>query len=238
MPRVAIASTILFPDRIVWKPRLTASSQAVNRGVLDGRQAAVDRSHADARTSDRGRGRDGASCGGSRSGSADSGVGADRRTGRKCRRLQRQSREGIDPDRPVLLVQSAQLRRDHSWHRLAVRPDQRWHRARRGSLHRRGLLRTAGRGDARLPRRRAGRGAARTAGNALRQEHDGGCHQRHEPPAELHAREQYRGRLRQLQLLPDEGVGLRSAEQQGRRRACRSPGTGREGFRLQHGHAG
>ena len=42
-------------------------------------------------------------------------------------------------------------------------------------------------GDARLPRRRADRSAARTAGHALRQEHDGRRHQRHHPQAELHA---------------------------------------------------
>ena len=42
-------------------------------------------------------------------------------------------------------------------------------------------------GDARLPRRGADRGAARTAGHALRQEHHRRRHQRHDPQAELHA---------------------------------------------------
>ena len=77
----------------------------------------------------------------------------------------------------------------HPRHGLAVRPDQRRHRAGRRPLHRRRVLRAPGRGDARLPRRRAGRSAARTAGHALRQEHDGRRDQRHEPPAELLARE-------------------------------------------------
>ena len=42
-------------------------------------------------------------------------------------------------------------------------------------------------GDARLPRRRSDRGAARTAGHAVRQEHDRRRDQRHDAQAELHA---------------------------------------------------
>ena len=57
----------------------------------------------------------------------------------------------------------------------------------RRPLHRRRLLRASRRGDARLPRRRAHRGAARPAGHALRQEHDRRRDQRHDAQAELHA---------------------------------------------------
>ena len=72
-------------------------------------------------------------------------------------------------------------------------------------------------GDARLPRRRAGRSAARTAGNALRQEHDGRRDQRHEPAADLHAGNERRARLRQLRLRAGEGLVLGPAQRQGRR---------------------
>ena len=58
--------------------------------------------------------------------------------------------------------------------------DKRRHRTGSRNLHRRRLLCAAGGSDARLPRRRACRSAARTARDAVRQEHDGGRHQRHD----------------------------------------------------------
>ena len=106
---------------------------------------------------------------------------------RERRRLQREPAEGADSDRPVLLDQPAQLGDQHPRPRRAVRAHQRRHRAGRRPLHRRRLLRASGRGDARLPRRRADRGAARPAGHALRQEHDRRRHQRHDAQADLHA---------------------------------------------------
>ena len=71
-------------------------------------------------------------------------------------------------------------------------------RAGRRPVHRRRVLRASGVGDARLPRRRSGRSAARSGGHALRKEHDRRRHQRHHPQAELHARHRSRSQLRQL----------------------------------------
>ena len=105
----------------------------------------------------------------------------------------------------------------------AVRPDQRRPRAGRRALHRRRLLRAAGVGDARLPRRRSGRGAARTAGHAVRQEHDRRRDQRHDAQAELHAGTDVRAELRRPRIRAGEGVGHRPARREDRRAACRSP---------------
>ena len=170
----------LAPGQYRVEATLDGFEPAVGRGARRRASGGVDRRHADAGSPHRGRGRDCASRRGGDSGGADSGVGAERRAGRQRRRVQRQPREGADPDGSVLLVQSAQLGGHDPRHRLAIRAHQRRHRAGRRSVHRRRLLRAAGRGDARLPRRRAGRGAARTAGDALRQEHDRGRDQRHE----------------------------------------------------------
>ena len=68
-----------------------------------------------------------------------------------------------------------------------------------------------GLGDARLPRRRAGRGAARPAGHAVRQEHDGRRDQRHDAASRASRRRRRRGQLRQLRIRAGEGVGHRAA---------------------------
>ena len=75
-------------------------------------------------------------------------------------------------------------------------------------------------GDARLPRRRAGRGAARTAGHALRQEHDRRRHQRHDPQAQLHAGHRLRAQLRQPRIRSGEGVDHRARSAAEGRRAA------------------
>ena len=144
-------------------------------------------------------------------------VGRPRRPRGRRRRLQRQPPEGDDPDGPVLFDQSAQLGDQHPRPRRAVRAHQRRPRAGRRPLHRRRLLRPSGVGDARLPRRRPGRGAARTAGHALRQEHDRRRDQRHDPQAELHAGHRVRAELRQPGIRPGEGVDHRSARRRARR---------------------
>ena len=58
--------------------------------------------------------------------------------------------------------------------------DERWHRTRRRNVHRRHVLRAPRGRDARFPRCRTGGGAARTAGNAVRQEHHGWHDQCHD----------------------------------------------------------
>ena len=151
---------------------------------------------------------------GSGAGGSDSRLGRERRPHRERRRLQREPREGSDSDGAVLFDQSAQLGDQHPRPRRALRAHQRRHRARRRALHRRRLLRPSRRGDARLPRRRADRGPARTAGHALRQEHDRRRHQRHDPQAELHAAGRLRAQLRQprTSCRPRVGVGTAAVE--------------------------
>ena len=78
-------------------------------------------------------------------------------------------------------------------------------------------------GDARLPRRRAGRSAARTAGHALRQEHDRRRHQRHDPQAQLHAGHRVRAQLRQPRIRSGEGLDHRPARRRRSPGGCRSP---------------
>ncbi len=112
------------------------------------------------------------------------------------RRLQRQPPQGTDSDGPVLLDEPAQLVDQHPRHRRSVRPDERRHRTRRRPVHRRRVLRASGSGDARLPRRRTDRSAARSAGHAVRQEHHGRRDQRHDPQAELHAGDRPRAESR------------------------------------------
>ena len=128
--------------------------------------------------------------------------------------------EGNDSDGAVLFDQSAQLGDQHPRPRRAVRPDQRRHRAGRRPLHRRRLLRASGVGDARLPRRRAGRSAARPAGHAVRQEHHRRRHQRHHPQAQLHAGNRRRAQLRQPRIRPGQGVGHRARSSTDSRRAA------------------
>ena len=146
-----------------------------------------------------------------------------RRPRLRRRRLQREPSEGDDPDGAVLFDQSAQLGDQHPRPRRAVRADQRRPRAGRRPLHRRRVLRASRLGDARLPRRRSGRGAARTAGHAVRQEHDRRRHQRHDAQAELHAGHRLRAELRQPAVRAGEGVDHRPARREDRRRGCRSP---------------
>ena len=128
-----------------------------------------------------------------------------------------------DPDGAVLLDQPAQLGDQHPRPRRAVRPDQRRHRAGRRPLHRRRLLRAPGVGDARLPRRRADRSAARTAGHALRQEHHRRRDQRHDAQAELHARQPTSSSTSatSASCRPRRRSPARSAAE-GRRARCRS----------------
>ncbi len=85
------------------------------------------------------------------------------------------------------------------------------------------FYRPSGRGDARLPRRRAGRGAARTAGHAVRQEHDRRRHQRDDAQAELHAGHRRRAQLRQPRLRPGQGIDHRPVAARRSPAACRSP---------------
>ena len=129
--------------------------------------------------------------------------------------LQRQPSEGTDPDRPVLLDQSTELGDQHQRSGRAVRPDERWPRAGRRPVHRRRLLLAARVGDARLPRRRSHRSAARTAGDALRQEHDRRRDQRHDSQAELHARHRFGAQRRRSGIRPGEGRGNRPAPAEG-----------------------
>ena len=154
-------------------------------------------------------------------GSADSGVGRRRRAHYGSGRVQRQPHQGADPLGPALFVESAQHGRQHSRPRLAVRSHERRHRARRRLLRRRRAVRAAGGDDARLHRRRARRGAARAAGHAVRQEHDGGRDPRDDAQAELHARVRLRARLRRRRLRASQGLGLGSARREGRRPRCR-----------------
>ncbi len=114
-------------------------------------------------------------------GGPDPAVGRRRHACGEHRVLQRQPSEGTDPDRPVLLDQSTELGDQHQGSGRAVRPDERWPRAGRRPVHRRRVLLAARVGDARLPRRRSHRSAARTAGHALRQEHDRRRDQRLDP---------------------------------------------------------
>ena len=146
---------------------------------------------------------------GSGAGSADSALGRRRQAGGRHRRLQRQPAEGADPDRPVLLDQPAQLGDQHPRAGRAVRAHQRWSRAGRRPLHRRRVLRTAGLGDARLPRRRTDRGAARAAGDAVRQEHHRRRDQRHDQETELHAGERGRAQRRRSRVRAGQGLGHR-----------------------------
>ena len=169
-------------------PRRLRARRAAALSSRPGRPATVDVTLSSVALHRGGR-RDRAARRGSRAGSADSGVGVSGELVDERRRLQRQPPEGADPDRPVLLDQSAQLGDQHPRPRRAVRADQRRHRAGRRPLHRRRLLRAARRGDARLPRRRADRSAARPAGHALRQEHHRRRDQRHDAQARPSRRE-------------------------------------------------
>ena len=151
--------------------------------------------------------RHGAARRGTGAGRADSGIG---RQGRPCLRrgrVQREPPEGNDSDGAVLQQQPAQLGHQHPRPRRAVRPDQRRPRARRRPLHRRRVLRAARFGDARFPRRRSGRGPARTAGHALREEHDRRRDQRHHAQAVVHAWHRARGELRQPAVRAGQGLG-------------------------------
>ena len=152
-----------------------------------------------------------------RSGGADSGVCRERRARRDCRRLQCQSRQGSDPDGAVLFDEPAQLRHQYPRPRCAVRPHERWHRGRRRPLRRRRVLRAPGGGNPGLPRPRTHRSPARTARDAVRQEHDRRCHQRDDAAAVLHAAERLRVELRQSRLRPGERLGHGRSLQQGRR---------------------
>ena len=214
----AYRADALAPGRYRLEATLDGFETAVRAGRARSRSDGGDRRDADPGAIHRSGGRDRPARRGSRAGSADSGVGGERRPRRRRRRLQREPPEGADPDGPVLFDQSAQLGDQHPRPGRAVRAHQRRHRAGRRSLHRRRLLRPSRRGDARLPRRRADRGAARTAGNALRQEHDRRRHQRHDPQAQLHAGDRLRAQLRQPRIRSGEGLDHRAA------RAGRSPG--------------
>ena len=150
-------------------------------------------------------------------GGADSAVGHQSEPRRERRRLQRQPPEGADSDGAVLFDQPAQLVDQHPRAGRAVRPDQRRPRARRRALHRRRLLRPAGGGHARLPRHRAHRGAARTAGDAVRQEHHRRSDQRHDAEAQLHARRRLRAQCRRLR------ASSRPRRRRPARSASRSP---------------
>ena len=158
-------------------------------------------------------------------GGADPGVGRRRRPHRGHRCLQREPAEGPGADRAVLHDQPAQLGRQHSRHRRAVRAHQRRHRAGRRHVCGRRVLRASRRGDARLPRRRAHRGAARAARHALRQEHDGRRHQRHDAPPQLHAGGRGRDQLRQLRAScrPAVRSPARSRAPSPRARRSRAP---------------
>ena len=141
-----------------------------------------------------------------RAGSADSGLRRRRRAHHGSRRVQRQPHQGADSLRPALFIESAQHGRQHPRPRLAVRPHERRHRARRRLLRRRRVVRAAGGDDARLHRRRARRGAARAAGHAVRQEHDGGRDPRDDAQGELHSGIRLRARLRRRRVRPSEGL--------------------------------
>ena len=114
----------LAPGQYRVEATLDGFEPAVAAGCGRWASGGVDRRHAHAGTLHRGRRRDRTPCRGGHSGGAHSGVGAERRAGGQCRRVQRQSREGADPDRSVLLVESAQLRGHHSRHRFALRAHQ------------------------------------------------------------------------------------------------------------------
>ena len=146
----------------------------------------------------------------------------DSRPGRERRRLQRQSPQGADSDGAVLFDQSAQLGDQHPRSRGAVRPHQRRPRAWCRALRRRRLLRPSGRGDARLPRRRAHRSTARSARDAVRQEHNGGRDQRHHAEAELHERGRLRAELRRSGVRAGKGIGHEPDRRARLRRGCRS----------------
>ena len=120
------------------------------------------------------------------------------------------------PDRPVLLLESPQFLGDHSRDWRTLRAHQRRHRAGRRALHRRRLLRAARGRHSRFSGRRAGRGAARPAGDAFREEHDGRRHQRDEPPARLHAPHRGGAGVRQLRVRAGEGLGLRTPDPKAR----------------------
>ncbi len=192
------------------------------------------RHHADALARHRSGGRDRAAPGGSRPGSADSRVGRRRPSGRRHGRLQREPAEGTDSHRPVLFDQPAQFVGADSRAGRAVRPDQRRHRARRRAVRRRRLLRAAGSGHARLPRRRTNRSAARTAGHALRQEHDGRRDQRDDAETDVHARSELRAQLRQSRIRAGERRRSRAALFPKVAGRLSFSGTQRDGHALQH----
>ena len=70
------------------------------------------------------------------------------------------------------------------------------------------LLRAAGGSDARLPRYRTDRSAARPAGDAVRQEHDRWGDQRDHTQADLLPRDGLRAQLRQPRARAGEGIGV------------------------------
>ncbi len=171
-----------------------------------------------------------------RSGGADSGVCRERRTRGDRGRLQCQSRQGPDPDGAVLFDEPAQLRHQYPRARRAVRPHERWHRGRRRSLRRRRVLRAPGGGNPGLPRPRTHRSPARSAGDAVRQEHDSRGHQRDDAAAVVHDAERLRVELRQSRLRPGERLGHGRSVQQGRR-ARLVLGHAARRHRLQRGDA-
>ena len=152
---------------------------------------------------------------GSGAGGPNPAVGRRRRPCGEHRVLQRQPSEGTDPGRPVLLDQSTELGNQHQGSGRAVRPDERWPRAGRRAVHRRRLLLAARVGDARLPRRRSHRSAARTAGHALRQEHDRRRDQRLDPQTELHTRHGSGAQCRRSGIRSGEGRGNRPPRPEG-----------------------
>ena len=120
----SIAATTLVPG--------TYRVEVVAGRVRDGRAPDCARSRPDggdrrdpgARRDSARRGRDRPTRRGGRAGGADSGVGGERRPGRRHRRLQREPPEGTDSHGPVLFDQSAQLGDQHPRPGRALRAHQ------------------------------------------------------------------------------------------------------------------
>ena len=145
MGRGLISLSRWRPGRYRVEVTLDGFEPASREIVIDlGQVAAADFTLEPARLSEA-RGRHRAAHRGSRAGSADPGVGRERQPGGRRRRLQRESAQGADSDRPVLLDQPAQLVDQHPRPRCAVRSDQRRHRAGRRPVHRRRVLCASGR---------------------------------------------------------------------------------------------